>query len=190
MILELCTVPKIPLVIPISHSKCSCGRFNVFADGLKTRLTGRIVRPQSRVCTDHTILWKILIFLCPIHPMLVVPVYQIWKIFSLKAPPTRVWEIYALGLKGWNIMPGFPTIYIKDCFEKIYFLAKGLFFLIFWMWHCFRPASHLASPRCWFIWKMHCFPTKLHKRSNYRGVRSLLKILMGLLQRSGPAHII
>ena len=24
-------------------------------------------------------------------------------------------------------MPGFPTIYIKDCFEKIYFLAKGLF---------------------------------------------------------------
>ena len=116
--------------------------------------------------------------------MLVVPVYQIWKIFSLKAPPTRVWEIYALGLKGWNIMPGFPTIYIKDCFEKIYFLAKGLFFLIFWMWHCFRQASHLVSPRCWFIWKMHCFPTKLHKRSNYRGVRSLLKILMGLLQRS------
>ena len=48
---------------------------------------------------------------------------QMCKISSLKAVPP-VWEIFALGLKGWNIKPGFCPIYILDCFQPKYLLTS------------------------------------------------------------------
>ena len=70
----------------------------------------------------------------------------------------EVWEIYALGLKGWNIMPGAHTIYIRLFWVKIFLVLRHFHFgeggkLL---------PIHLRSITRWLL-RLHFYLLKVHR---------------------------
>ena len=70
----------------------------------------------------------------------------------------EVWEIYALGLKGWNIMPGAHTIYIRLFWVKIFLVLRHFYFgeggkLL---------PIHLRSITRWLL-RLHFYLLKVHR---------------------------